>query len=280
MTCDDQITQELAKRKLWLYPRESELNFSFMITITNKTVRPALVSVLAASALTLTGCSMELPFGGKEEPEETAVTEQPAEETTAASEAPAADTSSAGSASGDYPGAPAGFSPASDGTRLKLGDKADIVLPGYESETPLYFEVTVDKPVEKTVDEVQGNAGGGLTGQEYAGFKCFIATVKYLGAGDNPNAKPTEIFTPPSFRPTSAQGRTANYISGNNDTLCGIHQAERIPSNTKDMQPGKEYKRATITFTEASGGGVEGTGVEMNFGKSGSKYPSGKVYFD
>lgn len=257
-----------------------------MTQITHKTVRPALLSVLTASALTLSGCSMmELPFGpsGNEESTEGEdnTTDEGAEEgpASAESEEPSTEGTS-GSSNSEYPGAPAGFSPANDGDKAKLGEPVDIVLPGYESETPLFFEVTVDPAKEMTVDEVQTNAGGGLTGQDYTGFKCFIATIKYLGAGESDAAKGSEIFTPPRFSPTGPQGRQANYISGDNETLCGIHESDRMPSSTKDMQEGKEYKRATITFTESSGAGLEATGVEMNFGKSDSTFPNGKVYFE
>nr|VDG64047.1 Uncharacterised protein [Streptococcus thermophilus] len=257
-----------------------------MTKTARKTIRPALLSILTASALTLSGCSMmELPFGpmGKEESTEGEDTsdENAAENTsdTAENEETSTEASSESSSS-EYPGAPAGFSPANDGDKVKLGESVDIVLPGYETETPLFFEVTVDPAKEMTVDEVQANAGGGLTGQDYTGFKCFIATIKYLGAGENDAAKDSEIFTPPNFSPTGPQGRKANYISGDNETLCGIHESDRMPSSTKDAQEGKEYKRATITFSESTGGGLEATGVQMNFGKSDSSFPSGKVYFE
>lgn len=256
---------------------------TFLVTLltmskfTQKLNTTALLSVLTASALTLSACSDTSSNDSNDEAAENTVATDGSD---SSGDSAGKDDESSDSSDSDVetPGAPDGFSPTKADSRLKLGDTASIILPSHTTDSPAYFEVTVAPPEEKSVEEIEEIAAGQLTDHDYSGFKCFTATFKYLGIG--PDAEEREVVLAPRLRPIGDGGRNANYIAGSAELLCGIHDSEELPESTADLEEGKEYKLAAIGFTEKSDGGIDPTGIKLVSGKPNSAYPENEIYFE
>lgn len=251
-----------------------------MSKVTQKLNATALLSVLTASALTLSACSDTSSNDSNDEAAENTAATDGSDSSDSSADAAGKDDESSDSSDSDVktPGAPDGFSPTKADSRLKLGDTASIILPSHTTDSPAYFEVTVAPPEEKSVEEIEEIAAGQLTDHDYSGFKCFTATFKYLGIG--PDAEEREVVLAPRLRPIGDGGRNANSIAGSSELLCGIHDSEELPESTADLEEGKEYKLAAIGFTEKSDSGIDPTGIKLVSGKPDSAYPENEIYFE
>lgn len=169
---------------------------------------------------------------------------------------------------------PGSFSPTSDGEVLRFGKPAEIVVTDFDTGTPVYLEVTVNPPERLTPAEVEDNIGQdpgeiGLSEPEegedppeperYRGFTCFVATFTPVGL---PSDNVTVSL--PDLRVIDPGGLNANYVQSDDNTYCGIDPKDELPANTGDMQEGREYKQAVVTWEGARDPGIVGTGVELS----------------
>ncbi|GAB3086398.1 hypothetical protein [Corynebacterium aquatimens] len=246
-----------------------------MTYITRNKIRPAVASVIAASALVLSGC--EFSIGGN-------TSEESAEEKTAEkkddsdADKDSDSDSDKDSDSDSEGGKPSDFAAAKEGDRFKLGDTADIIIPTINDDVPVYAEATVEKMDPITVEDAEKNAGGVLADKDkIKSLTCFEVSYKIV------DSEATEgTLSAPSLTPVMGNGNRANSMISDQDDICGIHKADRLPLSAKDIEVGKTYKAAAVTVetTDASGPQMVATGMKMRLGTTNTKHPSGEIYFD
>ncbi|WIM67321.1 hypothetical protein QP027_09440 [Corynebacterium breve] len=244
-----------------------------------KILRAALALTISLPALGLTGCtSLDLPFLGQdEEPvdvqaEETTNAPAPAE-TSEKSESPSS-TKAPENPSSDQ--LPAGFTPSADGEQLSFGDTGYIVTTDFKSGKPQFWEVNVAEPQTLTLEELETDANGTVENpEEIKEFVCHEVTLKYLGAGESD----ATISAAPDVKPVSKQGQSANRISMlPEETACGIHDSEVVPTGFDDLKEGTEYKTAALSWVAVSGG-LDADGVEVTGGDHNTDFEETRLYF-
>lgn len=175
-------------------------------------------------------------------------------------------------------GMPEGFSPTADGAIKSFGQRADIVTTGFDSGLPVYWEVTVDAPRTLTQDEVAGNIGQdpGKIGlptetesatspapkpERYRQFSCFTVTLTPLAVGTTSGDAP---ISAPGLHPIDPGGLKANYVEHGDNAYCGMADEDPVPTYSGDIEVGRDYKQAVVTWAGADDPGIVGTGVELN----------------
>ncbi|MCT1596800.1 hypothetical protein [Corynebacterium sanguinis] len=174
----------------------------------------------------------------------------------------------------ELPGMPDDFTPTEGGEALEFGETAHVVTTGFDTGQPVYFEVTVEKPKKLTSAEVEENIGQdpgeiGLPEPEegedppqperYDSFTCFIVTFTPVAVGEG-----NYSVSLPWFKILDPGGLNANFVERGDNAYCGVNPDDEVPAFTGDMEEGREYKRAIVTWTGATAPGIVGTAVELN----------------
>lgn len=221
--------------------------------------RSAVLAVLTASALTITGCSND--HDKKDSKDDTSASDSNKDED---SDKESEDTDSEDkdseddqTADGDFPDMPDDFKPVKNGAKLKIGKEADVALPLKDGKY-IYLKVKVGEAEELTVEEAESNAGGTLQdGDKYENLVCFPVSITPVG-GDTEEFGSFDI----SFKPVADNGRGANFLIGGSEEACGIHEADALPTSDP-VELDREYKSAAVSFNQKDGGGLEATGVAL-----------------
>ncbi|QPK82968.1 hypothetical protein G7Y29_08975 [Corynebacterium qintianiae] len=185
---------------------------------------------------------------------------------------------------------PEDFTPTSDGEVLDFGDSATVVTTGFDTGAAVYWEVTVEKTETLTHEEIKARIGqdpgaiglpepeesdsgaGSSDGsgasptttierpkpERYAGFTCFVATFTPVGKSDG-----SYSVTLPKLTPVDPGGVNANFVPTGNNEYCGVSADDEVPAFTGDMEIGREYKQAVVTWKGADDPGIVGTGVAL-----------------
>lgn len=225
--------------------------------------RAAILSVLTASALTLAGCS-EAEEGGAADSADSADSAAPAEGTEPGPEVEYEE--------GEFPDAPADFKPVKNGSKLKFGNKADIVISDNE-QNPIYIRVVAQEAQDLSVKDVEKNVGQKLEDREdYEGFRCMPYTIEYLGG---PGAKDENTY---KSGPVDSDGRDAPKIILQTHELCGVDEenSEKLIS-FDNAEPGTVYQNVVMTYDGKDG--PMGTGLVVGDNAGAYKGDTMEIFF-
>ncbi|SDL92153.1 hypothetical protein SAMN04488535_1253 [Corynebacterium mycetoides] len=170
---------------------------------------------------------------------------------------------------------PAGFSPTAHGEVLDFGETAHIITVNPDSGAPVYWDVTVERPRTLRPSEVEENIGQdpgaiGLPDPEetdapapkperYTSFTCFVATFTPVAT-----AQGDYSVTLPTLRTVDRGGGRANFVEHGDNDYCGVSPDDEVPTFTGDMEIGRAYTQAVVTWEGADDPGIPGAGVELS----------------
>lgn len=225
--------------------------------------RSAVLAVLTASALTITGCSND-GDDKKDSKDDTSASDTDGDsgkdedsDKDADKESEDKDSEDDQTADGDFPDMPKGFKPVKNGAKLKIGKEADVALPIKDGKY-IYLKVKVEDAEELTPEEAESNAGGTLKDKEkYESLVCFPVSITPVG-GDTEEFDSFDL----SLKPVADNGRGANFLIGGSEQVCGIHEADALPTSDP-VELDREYKSAAVSFNQKDGGGLKATGVAL-----------------
>ncbi|WP_342318381.1 hypothetical protein [Corynebacterium mayonis] len=164
---------------------------------------------------------------------------------------------------------PEGFKPTDDGATLQFNEPAKIVTTNFTSGVPVYWEVTVGPPKELTVREVAEHLGRDpqnfdeKRAEPIRKFRCFKVTFTPLGTGLGRSDAPTTVELP-TLTPVDDFGTNANFVKTGAEQYCGLNPDEQVPAYTADIEKGRPYETAVVTWEGHRDPGIVGTGVRLN----------------
>lgn len=155
-----------------------------------------------------------------------------------------------------------------EGSHLKLGEKGSTVTQNPSGQFQ-FWEVTVSELKDLPADafELQDS------GTEIDHFVCVNYELTFLGRADDPEFVPDEtdvttgydgqpmILTErPDLIPVGKDGEDPNTIYNGNYEDCGISPDDTLPSHLDEVEVGRVYKDADVSFVGKGSG--EDAGID------------------
>lgn len=174
----------------------------------------------------------------------------------------------------ELPDVPEDFAPTEQGEELSFGQSAEIVSTNFDTGAAVFWEVTVGSPKRLTPAEVEDNIGQdpgeiGLpepeegedppTPERYRSFTCYPVSFTPVGLP----AEDVSVALP-NLRLTDSAGLNANTVDGGGNTYCGLEEDDELPAYSGDMEVGRDYTQALVTWEGANDPGIVGTVVELS----------------
>lgn len=163
------------------------------------------------------------------------------------------------------PGAPAGFELTKPGSRLKIGESAYVVTQfgGTDGEKyPLeYWKVTVRDAHDVPVGDIEMSSDTA----DIEKFVCMNYDLEFLGVGTSATGESASIVSDPDMDAVDDNGRGANSVIFGDGTECGIHESDKLPSSLAEVQLGKVYKGAELSYVTNNDTGISPTGMSFEF---------------
>lgn len=220
-------------------------------------LRLALIAGLAVPALALTACSSDDSDSDSSSPD-----------SSNGSDSSDSDGEDSGSASDvELEGAPDDFELTAPGSKLSLGDDAYVVTQRGSGEDddetyPIqYWKVTAQEITDVPKEDIELSSDA----DEVEKFLCVNYNIEFLGASDGSNPETAHIVKEPYMRAVDDNGNGANTILMSSGSDCGIHSSDELPSGQDELQEGKVYKDAALSYETNDGSGVTPTGLEFRF---------------
>ena len=171
-----------------------------------------------------------------------------------------------GSGDGDLVGAPEGFDLTDPGSKLKIGESAYVVTQQaeYEGETfaQQYWKITARDSTEKAAGEIP------LDDEDAADvdhFICMNYDVEFPGQGEASDPESYQLVTEPDMGAVDDDGNGANYILMGGSEDCDIPEADLLPSDAGELETGKVYRGAVLSWESKSDDGITPTGLSFTY---------------
>lgn len=156
------------------------------------------------------------------------------------------------------------------GTTLGFGETANVVVQTLEDTPRTFWAIKGEELYDVSVDEAVANAGGDVVDDQDTvdHFICAPYTLTFLGTEDPSGFKYPDSADLPDLGLLGDDNRMANsIIGGGGSDACGIHDSESASTQVEDLEVGREYRGAEISFIEKDAGddGVEATRLRFAY---------------
>lgn len=156
------------------------------------------------------------------------------------------------------------------GTTLAFGETANVVVQDLEDTPRTFWAIKGEELYDVSVEEAVTNAGGDVVDDQDSvdHFICAPYTLTYLGTEDTSGFEYPDSADLPHMSLLGDDNRMANSIIGvGGSDACGIHDSENASSRVEDLEVGREYRGAQISFIEKDAGddGVEATRLKFAY---------------
>ena len=181
----------------------------------------------------------------------------------------------------EVPGAPADFKLTPAKSKLKLGETANIATEDIKNPDQLLFwkaTTTGVRSVAEDPEELKKMLGED-DAKDVKSLACIDVELEF--AGKSKDFKGDNYFTPPSFRAAGKNGNSANTLLFGDKALCGIHEADEVPSKVDELQEGSKYKVAEFSYFMNNDTGVDPVGASFEYQlKNEDKLNNQKIYWE
>lgn len=238
--------------------------------------RIALIAGLAVPALALSACSSDddsdsdsgsgSADSASDSTDDSGSTDDSDSGSTDASDSDSDSDSGSGSDAG-LEDAPDDFDLTDPGSKLSLGDDAYVVTQqsadeGTGDTHPIqYWKITAQDLTDVPKEDVQLSEDA----NEVEKFICVNYDMEYLGSSEPSDPESTEIVMEPSVTAVDDSGTGANSVMMADPADCDIHESDSLPSGFDELQEGKVYKGAELSYETNDGTGVTATGLEFRY---------------
>ncbi|WP_257158972.1 hypothetical protein [Corynebacterium cystitidis] len=217
----------------------------------SKKLKTGIISTVVAPALFLAGCADSDNDNSASQADETAAAES-AEESSDAS-----DTSETETTSAEESEATTADGLTAPGTKLKLGEAATVMTEDTMGNL-LTWELTVNEPVEKSVEDVHAAAGQEIADPEdgVENFICVPYTMTLKEVEQVGEDEPL-VVVEPEIKLTDDRGYPANtfmLIGGGEEIVCDIDAVDVTPNSLRDVQIDRPYQYAELSYVSTEGG--------------------------
>lgn len=214
----------------------------------SKKLKTGIVAAVTVPALFLAGCSESDDQNSASQTEETAASESSVASESATTSAEESKDKKDKKVDGDL---------TEPGTTLKLGETATVMTEDYDGNL-LTWELAVNKPVEKTVEEVHEAAGQeiGKPEDQIEKFICVPYTMTLKKVEQVGEEKPYSVEQP-DINLTDDRGYKANkflLFGGGEEIVCGIDAVDVMPTALEDVQIDRPYQYAALSYVTSEGG--------------------------
>ncbi|HIW90909.1 MAG TPA: hypothetical protein H9870_04520 [Candidatus Corynebacterium avicola] len=248
-----------------------------------KKLRLAIIAGIAVPALALTACSSDDSDSGSDsgssdstdsadsgESEDSEGSEDTEDSGESEDSSDDSDDSDSGS-SGELEGAPDDFELTEPGSKLSLGEAAYVVTQAPADEesgetSPMqYWKVTAQDLTDVPKEDIEVDDEDGQVEK----FICVNYDVEYLGASEEADPEAASAVQAPEFGAVDDSGNGANWVMMSDASDCNIHASDELPYDASELQDGKVYKGAELSYETNDGSGVTATGLEFEYNVEG-----------
>ncbi|MGO1949845.1 MAG: hypothetical protein ACTH1D_09435 [Mycobacteriaceae bacterium] len=224
--------------------------------------RLALIAGLAVPALALSACSSD--DSDSDADSDSSADAGGSEDSEGSGDSDDSD-DSGDSADVELEGAPDGFELTDPGSKLSLGDDAFVVTQGYAEEGQTgalqFWKVTAQDSTDVPVEEVELSSEA----DEVENFVCMNYDIEFLGAQESDDPEASTSIEDPDLGAVDDDGNGANTVIMSDSSDCGIHASDEMPYDLDELQEGKVYKAAALSYVTNDGSGVDPTGMDFEF---------------
>lgn len=89
--------------------------------------------------------------------------------------------------------------------------------------------------------------------------------VEFLGQGEASDPESYQLVTEPDMGAVDDDGNGANYILMGGSEDCDIPEADLLPSDAGELETGKVYRGAVLSWESKSDDGITPTGLSFTY---------------
>lgn len=220
--------------------------------------KAALLTGLAVPSLTLAACSSD-------------------DGSSDSTDAAGANGDSGSSAGIGIPGTPDGFDVTKPDSKLSI-DEVGHVVTKFQEGPSQFWDIRPGEFRDLPADAAELQSGA----EDLDHFVCVDYEMTYRGAGsDGTNPDDERPLSDPEVTAIGDNGNQANMILMDLSNTCGIHEADELPHNAQELEVGKTYRDAKLSYVgKDANKGVNPTGISFRYETSISGLDSGQVYWN